>query len=306
MQHETDFRIAPPEPGREAEALELALTSLDPEQRSRQIAIMLREAADDRPREGLAVASRGNRWLGAICWQLQPGRAATVWPPGLLADQPQLALALLEAACAAIAERNVQLAQCLLAPESHGPRESLEAAGFEHLADLYYMVSLPADFPHSPPPSPLIFEPYRKEIHRRFATVVEATYRGTQDCPRLNGVRPIEDVLDGYRASSGLDPTQWLLVRNGGTDVGCLILADYPAQGNYELVYMGVLAETRGNRWGENIARYAQWRAHAAGRQRLVLAVDAGNRPALGVYTRVGFRVWDQRSVLAKIFRAPD
>jgi len=319
VQHESDLRIGPPEPGLEAEALELAFAELDPEERAQQIAFFHRLAGPaNRPPQGPYVATRSGRLVGAIYWQLQPGKAGTIWPPGLRAGGQVAAGELVRAACESLAHHGAQIVQCLLRPGSQAAGERLEAAGFDHLAELYYMVSLPADFPQSPPSTPLVFEPYTPEAHARFAAVLAATYKGTQDCPRLNGVRAIDDVLAGYQASGDFDPARWLLVRGvalasrqcapGGDpvrDVGCLILADYPNQGNYELVYMGLLPEVRGNRWGAVIARYAQWRARAAGRERLVLAVDASNQPALAMYSRVGFRVWDRRSVWVRIFARP-
>lgn len=297
------FRIGPPEPGQEAEALELAFAELDPEERAQQIALIRRQAGTaNRPPEGPYVAIQSGRLLGAIYWQLQPGKTGMIWPPGLRGGDQSAAGQLIQAACESLTAHGAHLVQCLLRPGSAPATASLEAAGFEHLAELYYMASLTADFPQSPPSTQLVFESYAPDAHARFAAVLEATYEGTQDCPVLNGARAIDDVLAGYRASGEFDPGRWLFVRHGGRDVGCLILADYPEQNNFELVYMGVVPEARGNRWGAGIARYAQWRARSAGRERLVLAVDAANEPALGMYGRVGFRVWDRRSVWVKVF----
>jgi ribosomal protein S18 acetylase RimI-like enzyme len=36
----------------------------------------------------------------------------------------------------------------------------------------------------------------------------------------------------------------------------------------------------------------------------LLLAVDANNHPARALYRRVGFRQWDKRRALLKVFRA--
>ena len=84
--------------------------------------------------------------------------------------------------------------------------------------------------------------------------------------------------------------------------MGCLLLADHPRYENMELVYMGVIPENRGQHWGADIARRAQWVARQAGRARLVLAVDASNRPAIEMYASVGFRTWDQRRIYYRIF----
>jgi ribosomal protein S18 acetylase RimI-like enzyme len=94
-----------------------------------------------------------------------------------------------------------------------------------------------------------------------------------------------------------------LIARRGQRDVGCLLLADHPLQNQWELVYMGIVPEARGMRLGLAVTRHAQRLAHGAGRERLVLAVDAANAPALELYRRAGFLAWDQRRVFLKIFR---
>ena len=178
----------------------------------------------------------------------------------------------------------------------------LSAEGFEPLADLLYLVSPDERFPPSRPAGRLEFESYSPASHGRMARVIEATYEETLDCPRLNGVREIDDVMVGYRATGVFAPARWLLVRHQGEDVGCLLLADHPQQENWELVYMGLVPSARGNGWGNEITQYAQWLTRQAGRPRLVLAVDATNAPAIRVYSSLGFHPWDRRSVYLKIF----
>ncbi|MGD0899924.1 MAG: GNAT family N-acetyltransferase [Thermoguttaceae bacterium] len=152
------------------------------------------------------------------------------------------------------------------------------------------------------PTTNLEFEPWSAAEHGRLSSIVEATYAETLDCPALDGIRNVEDVLAGYRLTGVFDPRRWLIVRRKGMDVGCLILADFPVQDTWELVYMGVVREARGRGWGRQIARRAQWMAGLSGRLRLVLAVDARNTPALKMYAAAGFQEWDQRSVYGKAY----
>jgi ribosomal protein S18 acetylase RimI-like enzyme len=63
---------------------------------------------------------------------------------------------------------------------------------------------------------------------------------------------------------------------------------------------MGVVPEARGQGLGISIVRHAQYLARAAGRERLVLAVDAANEPAIAVYAAAGFVCWDRRSVFLR------
>ena len=147
----------------------------------------------------------------------------------------------------------------------------------------------------------LQYECYSSDAADRFAAVVERTYVGTRDCPRLDGVRPIGEVLDGYRAVGRFDPARWLVVAMRGNDVGCLLLADHPPHKLWEIVYMGIVPEARGNGFGLAVTRHAQWLAGKAGAERLVLAVDAANEPAIKGYAAAGFAGWDRRSVFLKV-----
>ena len=63
---------------------------------------------------------------------------------------------------------------------------------------------------------------------------------------------------------------------------------------------MGLIPEARGQEHGIDIVRYAQWLAAEAGAERLVLAVDAANAPAIRVYSAAGFQTWDRRSVFLR------
>jgi ribosomal protein S18 acetylase RimI-like enzyme len=148
--------------------------------------------------------------------------------------------------------------------------------------------------------SDLEYEPYAPRHRERLLRVIEASYVDTLDIPVMNGLRSIDDVLEGYARSGVHDPRLWLFVRHSGQDVGCLLLTDHSSHGQCELVYMGLTPAARGHGWGAHLARHAQWLTRLMGRARLVLAVDAANEPAIATYTRTGFFEWARRSVFLK------
>jgi mycothiol synthase len=245
----------------------------------------------------LVGAYRGPHLRGAVFLQLQPGKTAALWPPQLVDDEPPAtAMQLLRAVGEPLAGRGIQVVQALLETGARTEATVLRKGGYQHVADLLYLVAANTLFPVSPPRGDLEFEPYSTASRHRLLGIVDATYQQTLDCPQLNGVRDAEDVLTGYQATGVFDPHRWLIVRHDGDDVGCLLVADHPRQDTCELVYMGVAPAWRGRGWGMDIAQHAQWLARQAGRQRLVLAVDAANEPAIRMYAAVGFQAWDRRA----------
>ncbi len=287
-----------------AEAFALVFSYQTEELRRQQVqTLMTAVATGELSSQGLLGAFREGRLVGAVLSKIEPGKTAMVWTPRLLTDEPApTADRLLRATSDFLARRQIRLAQIQVQPEQRPDEPLLRRHGYEPLADLLYLLSQEDQFPTKLPQGPLQFEPYDVVNHKRLAHVVEATYRETLDCPQLDGVREIEDILAGYRTTGVFDPKRWLIVRHRGQDAGCLLLADHPDHGNWELVYMGVASAHRGHGWGMEIARHAQWLTRQAGRSRLVLAVDAANHPAIDTYAAVGFRAWERRSIFLKVF----
>ena len=298
-------KVAPVPLDRRAEGVGLLVQLASPDEREHAAAAIL-EALEqgEVAADGLLGAWRGTRLAGIALAQVYRGRTASIWLPSLPPEEPEsTALLLLDAACREIAEREVCFAQVLLESVAPAQDRLLTACGFRHLADLLYLVCPSSAFPQSSPVAPFDLEPSSPANDDRLCAIVEATYRESRDCPALDGLRAIEDVLDGYAATGASGRGLWWIVRRDGQDAGCLLLADHPAHGNCELVYMGIAPTARGRGFGLMLTRQAQWLTHRAGRDRLVLAVDAQNDPALRVYTAAGFDAWDRRTVYYRLFR---
>jgi ribosomal protein S18 acetylase RimI-like enzyme len=286
--------------------LGLLFRDLPDDVRRRQLEATLEQfRAEPAAGGGLLEARSGGHRFGTIWIQLQAGRVASLWPPQVADEtivESDRAVQMLLAAAIELAQRGgARMIQALLQTDAGTAVQRLRGAGFEHAADLLYLVSPASAFPSAAPPDGLEFEPFSGAAAARFETIVERTYAGTRDCPRLNGVRPTAEVLAGYRSVGDFKPVNWLIARHGEADVGCLILAEHPEQRIWELVYMGVVPESRGRGWGLALARQAQWMSRLAGAERLVLAVDAANEPALRGYAAAGFIGWDRRSVFLSL-----
>jgi len=282
------------------EALALVLRELTLDQRRDVVG-----PRDGGPLEGLVVALTDGELIGGVWGQRQPGSTAILWSPQWM--QPTdggTAQRLACAGCAALDDAGIRMTQVLVSDRHSALLPTLEQAGFGRLTDLLYLSWEAASIPAAAP-SQLTFEPFQVSQHRRLSELVEATYVGTQDCAAMNGRRPMAEVLDGYQATGVFSPANWLFVRVDGADVGVLLLADHLTAGHFELVYMGVVPSVRGRGFGCEIVRAAQRHALAAGAQRIVLAVDAENLPAIKMYNESGFTAWDRRTVLVR-FAATD
>lgn len=263
--------------------------------------------------DGLLVATNGDSGLPTVAndlvgvaWvQLLPGDTACVWLPP---DQGGTELALLRGAAAFVDQRKIPLAQLVVSAEDGYSTEACQTAGFPKFAKLIYLyLELASDgrrrelssLPASPPVLRFVGNAGREP--ERLQRAIAQTYVDTLDCPALDGVRPLDQVLDGYRSQGRHWPEHWYLVQAGGQDVGALILAEHPGLGNWELIYMGLAAPVRGRGWGESVVRFAIDVATRQGAERLVCAVDAANEPALNVYRRLGFIEWAERVVYARL-----
>jgi mycothiol synthase len=284
-------------------ALGIVFSHLPAEQCREQIEGLTLPSSGATGKEMLVGAFRGGGLVGAGLAQVQPGRTVQVWLPRTVGDEPsETAVKILQALCGSFEDSGMALAQMIVESVTPADEELIRRGGFDYLAELFYLVCPECDYPRSPPVSPLEFECYNPDDSTRFARLVENTYHGTKDCPILNGLRKIEDVLEGYRATGVFDPGRWFIVKQDVRDIGCLLLADHPAYGNVELVYMGVIPAARGKDFGRHIARFAEWQARQLGRARLVLAVDGANGPALTMYEAAGFQTWDRRGVYYQVF----
>src|SRR5262249_36931749 len=92
-------------------------------------------------------------------------------------------------------------------------------------------------------------------------------------------------------------PDLWLFARHNNADVGCLLMNLHPDVRHAEIVYVALAPEVRGQAWGAALTQMALWRAKQAGAERVVLAVDSNNQPAIRVYQSLGFFEFDRREV---------
>jgi GNAT superfamily N-acetyltransferase len=200
-------------------------------------------------------------------------------------------------------QQGARLAQCLLADDEFALATPLLRGGFAHITGLSF---LRHDL-HLHPPAlsisiRLALEPYAPENPREFHHTLQHTYAHTLDCPEVNGVRLIEEVIEGHKAQGRFDPSRWWLARLGGQPVAVLLLVEL-ADAEWEVAYLGVTPAARKQGVGRELLLRGLVEAREAGAIRVSLSVDDRNRPAQALYSRLGFMPYDHRQVLLNVWR---
>jgi GNAT superfamily N-acetyltransferase len=299
--------IVPAAPADYQAALALLFSRLPIAEQQNSITDVLRALRGGRiTLHGLLTARDNGQMIGSILYVLQADRTAFVWPPILAPGrgEPATEDALLAEVIRRIEAANAWIGQCLIELARCHERETLERSGFRHLTDLRFLARRLGDLSNEPPnpaletTEPLETVTYEPGINdARFARAIEESYRETCDCPELEGTRTGEQALVSHRMSGEFDPARWKLYRLGNRDAGVLLFNDHPEQSAWEVVYLGVVRDCRGNGIGRRMLAQGLAAARAAQRSAVVLAVDSRNKYADKVYDALGFTQTDRRAV---------
>ena len=154
-----------------------------------------------------------------------------------------------------------------------------------------------------PVAAPLHFEAYSSENAPIFEATLKNTYTESLDAPELNGVRSIPQILESHRQEGRDRPDLWWLVRHKDQPVGVVLLTQFVDGLHWNLSYMGLIPEVRGQGWGYALGFRAIATAHAEGALELWNSVDERNLPARKLYAKLGFEEHERQQVLLKSFR---
>jgi mycothiol synthase len=210
-------------------------------------------------------------------------------------------------------ERGVMLAQTLLDPPDSAAQSLFASRGFTAMSELIYVSGEPRRKQTTPAlPASLQWITYSRANHELFKQTIAASYEQSLDCPSLNGLREMEDVICGHKAAGEFDPQLWRLLYRIGDDgvtpvpLGVLLLSPIPLADAIELVYLGLTPQARGKKLGDLMVKQALATVLERKLSRLTLAVDAQNAPALRLYYRNGLtRVGRKVAMMRDLRRTP-
>lgn len=295
------FVVEPARPDELEPAFRLIFQHLGSRERDTRVANarkMVRQRSLDAA--GVLVARLGKRVVGAMICSPAPGASGMVWPPQV-ADQPwrqEVEDLLTRQALAWLRQGGAELVQCLLSEQEMPQAVPLERNGFQHITRLCYLrhhLELTASQLRSD--VHFDYETYAACDQAVFHQTLLRTYEGTLDCPEVNGVRTIDQIIEGHRSQGVHNPGHWWLARHAGTPVGVLLMTAMPEWGSWDIAYLGVVAPARGHGFGRELTLKGLYEARAVEQNQVTLAVDARNRPAWNLYQALGFEPYDRREV---------
>ena len=244
------------------------------------------------------IPDKGSRDL-AILLLLNEGATATclVSPPQNPSDVQPIR-ELIQLGVVELRGRAIKLAQTIMAVDDHLLAQAFEQAGFYTLATLTYMERSAQKQTSVMTSSEITFESMEHIPEEVMQRVLQETYIGSLDCPKIHGIRSIEDIIKGHRAQGEYDAALWTVAMWGQEPVGVLFLSPSPSAQCMELTYLGITPLTRGKSVGDAFMQRAVEQSATYGLPRIVLAVDADNSHALELYSRWKFHETHQRHTM--------
>jgi len=237
------------------------------------------------------LVERRGKLVWAILPVVSPGRTMLLLTPNLPPKDAQESAArmLISRVVEHYTHERIQLAHALLDPGDATSLRLFVASGFHKLAELVYLQKTVRGSETLPPlAASQTLLAYSAGTHDLFAKTIVSSYEDSLDCPALNGVRHVEDVIAGHKGTGEPDPRLWMLLMENTRPAATLLLSRTPRSDAMELVYLGVAPNSRGKGLGDLLVRQALAMTAREGLSRLTLAVDGQNPPALRVYYRNG------------------
>jgi ribosomal protein S18 acetylase RimI-like enzyme len=290
-----------------ASAFQLLFQHVSPAERRGRVANALRlvRQGEFNP-SGVWVVRQEGQLTGALLCLPVAGASALVWPPQVGPGTPAQPIEdlLLQSAAEWVRQRGAKLGQTLLAQDEKHLAPALVRNGFQHITRLLYLrhglrleprwFALRGD---------LTFETYDRCDRQAFHQTLLSSYEDSRDCPEVNGIRELDEILEGHQAQGNYNPRRWWLARQDGQAVGVLLLAEVPDWQGWDLSYLGVVPKARGRGIGRALAEQALRQARAAGASQLSLAVDSRNDAAWNLYRELDFEPFDEREVYLAIWK---
>ena len=299
------MEIVTAQPEERPAALELALCDLSADDRPTRLAHVLhmveQRAIDP---AGILVARDADNLRGVqICVPLA-GAGGLCWLPKTRPADAALEDALVQRGLDWLRGSGAKIAQALLHPADSPGVAPLLRRGFRFVTRLNYLEHALARVPaHTS--QRLSYSSYSAANRDMFHTILLRSYEGSRDCPELNGVRSIDEIIAGHMAQGNFRPERWWLACQGEEPIGVALATEVADLDAWDLSYLGVVPEARRRGFGREVALHVLQMAIESGIARITLAVDERNEPARQLYGAIGFETLDAREVYLYFWEGP-
>jgi len=259
--------------------------------------------------EGIFIARTQHNIRGAVVALPLPGAGAIFWTPVVKdgCDRAQVEDRLMQSALDWLRRGSTKVAHALLYLDESSLAAPLLRNGFRQITRLQYLQRTLAEAPLTPPFPPgegrpaIQFRTYAETSPETFHSILAHTYEDSLDCPELNGLRTLDEIMAGHLAQCDNNPQLWWMAC-APQPVGVIMLADMPAWESWDISYLGVAPAARRQGIARQLVQLAMSEALSAGVPELTVAVDTRNAPAWNLYSQLGFQPGEQREVyLAKL-----
>lgn len=284
----SDLLIKPITPDQTSVALELFRSRSQQHDWDQLFELILDDRLDE---EEILVAERDNVVVGAIWTRVLTHNSGQIMAPVSRPDQNDVSEALLNHAIEKLVRRGIRFATCTVGP-SDAVDELLQRAGFRFAANIQSMVCvIPSrrdDLPQGPE-NRMEIKPAESE--ESLIQLIAETYKGSLDCPIVNGYQDARDLVATNANTHKADQGGWYVARHLGNDIGCILIS---IEGNQaHVVYIGIVPHGRGRGWGVELLEFANQIARSAGANTVVADVDSKNAPAIAMYESLGYVAFD-------------
>ena len=277
---------------------ELELTQLS---QPSQVGKSVKKTQQEQTRHEVFHFERNGEIIGGCFSMLRPDGTVLALQPAVQPDEPESSLRLVyETLLEYAVESQARLVMLLVDYQQMANETLLAAFGFEKLSELLNLNAAGIAFPKSFPCNRLHFFPYKNEQWPDMVALVEKTYENTLDFPRLVGMVPAEQILQGYQESHDFDANLWFFIEFQSKIIGALLLTQIENTEHLELTYVGLLQEFRGLGLFREIVQFAQFTAFGRNCSHLLVSVDASNIPALSTYLHNNFHIHDQKEIYVR------
>ncbi|MDP7006397.1 MAG: GNAT family N-acetyltransferase [Phycisphaerales bacterium] len=185
---------------------------------------------------------------------------------------------------------NTSVAQTIMKNSNTKLARAFSKAGFSTLATLVYLESKIPNKRGLTYSDNIDFVSMENRSDKALGSILNQTYENSLDCPKIHGLRSVDDIIVGHRTAGNYNPKLWTIAELDNRHAGILLLNPLSDSTSVELAYIGVAPWARNHGVADALVDYCFYLGSDYGFSEVTLAVDANNRPALNLYKKWNFR----------------